>query len=68
LIFQDRRYSCPDNAYRVLYRKGQTVEKVHDFIAENDRKLSGKHHEIYLSDIRRIVPERLNTIVRQTIT
>jgi len=27
--------------------------------------LSGKHHEIYLSDMRRVVPAKLKTIVRQ---
>ena len=27
--------------------------------------LAGKHHEIYLSDFRRVAPEKLRTIVRQ---
>tara|TARA_B110000858_G_scaffold198538_1_gene266485 strand:- start:2397 stop:3005 length:609 start_codon:yes stop_codon:yes gene_type:complete len=45
--------------------EGPTVEKVHSFIHDNGRKLSGKHHEIYLSDIRRAAPENWKTIIRQ---
>lgn len=48
--------------------EGPTVEKVHQHIEENGHQLSGKHHEIYLSDIRRTAPERLKTIVRQTMS
>ena len=45
--------------------EGPTVAKVHDFIAANDGELSGKHHEIYLSDIRKAAPEKWKTVVRQ---
>jgi len=45
--------------------EGPTIKKVHNFIKENGFKLSGKHHEIYLSDIRRAAPEKWKTIVRQ---
>ena len=45
--------------------EGPTIQKVHDFILENGFKLSGKHHEIYLSDIRKAKPEKWKTIVRQ---
>ncbi len=45
--------------------EGPTVEKVHDFIAESGCKRVGKHHEIYLSDIRRAAPEKWKTIIRQ---
>ena len=48
--------------------EGPTIKKVHDFIIDNGYKLSGKHHEIYLSDIRRAAPEKWKTIVRQTYT
>ena len=34
--------------------EGPTVEKVHQFIEENGFERRGKHHEIYLSDIRRL--------------
>lgn len=45
--------------------EGPTVEKVHAFITESGRKLSGKHHEIYLSDIRKAAPENWKTVIRQ---
>lgn len=48
--------------------EGPTVEKVHDFIAENGYERSGLHHEIYLSDIRRAAPEKWKTIIRQPFT
>ena len=44
--------------------EGPTIEKVHSFIKEGGHKLSGQHHEVYLSDIRRAVPEKWRTIVR----
>jgi hypothetical protein len=44
--------------------EGPTIERVHDFI--NSRaSLTGKHHEIYLSDIRRADPKKWKTIIRQ---
>jgi hypothetical protein len=45
--------------------EGPTIAKLHDFIAENGHQLSGKHHEIYLSDPRRTEPSKLKTIIRQ---
>ncbi|MGF7119469.1 GyrI-like domain-containing protein [Methanobacterium oryzae] len=50
--------------------EGPTVEKLHNFIHENEYEFDGskpgeKHHEIYLSDMRRTKPERLKTIIRQ---
>lgn len=44
--------------------EGPTIERVHEFIGER-AALSGKHHEIYLSDIRRADPRRWKTIIRQ---
>jgi hypothetical protein len=46
--------------------EGPTVVKVHDFIAQNGQ-LAGKHHEIYLSDIRRADPAKWKTIIRQPL-
>ena len=48
--------------------EGPTIEKVHLFIEENGSHLVGKHHEIYLSDIRRAAPEKWKTIVRQPMS
>jgi hypothetical protein len=44
--------------------EGPTIQKVHQFI-ETRGKLAGKHHEIYLSDIRKADPAKWKTIIRQ---
>jgi hypothetical protein len=48
--------------------EGPTIEKVHTFIEDSDSERVGKHHEIYLSDIRRAAPEKWKTIVRQPMS
>lgn len=45
--------------------EGPTIEGLHEFIHEQGYVRSGKHHEIYLSDLRRTAPEKLKTIIRQ---
>lgn len=45
--------------------EGPTIERVHAFIAAAGCQCAGKHHEIYLSDIRRAVPAKWKTVVRQ---
>ncbi|MCI5130221.1 MAG: hypothetical protein D3904_01575 [Candidatus Electrothrix sp. EH2] len=45
--------------------EGPTVEKVHRFIKEQGEQRTGKHHEIYLSDIRRAAPANWKTVIRQ---
>ena len=45
--------------------EGPTVEKIHDFIKETGSATRGKHHEIYLSDIRKGDPARWKTVIRQ---
>jgi len=45
--------------------EGPTIEKVHLFIEGSGSQKTGKHHEIYLSDIRRAAPEKWKTVVRQ---
>lgn len=44
--------------------EGPTVARVHDAI-HSCGTLTGKHHEIYLSDIRRADPAKWKTIIRQ---
>jgi hypothetical protein len=44
--------------------EGPTVEKVHQFIDAKSKR-TGKHHEIYLSDIRKADPSKWKTIIRQ---
>lgn len=48
--------------------EGPAIEKVHQFIRDNGGARVGKHHEIYLSDIRRAAPEKWKTIVRQPMS
>jgi hypothetical protein len=48
--------------------EGPTIELLHAFIEEQGGKLSGKHHEIYLSDPRRVTAGKLKTIIRQPFT
>lgn len=45
--------------------EGPTIEKVHAFIEKCGRERRGKHHEIYLSDIRRADPVKWKTVIRQ---
>lgn len=39
----------------------------HRFIPENGLSMTGLHHEIYLSDVRRVEPAKLRTILRQPV-
>jgi hypothetical protein len=45
--------------------EGPTIETLHRFIDTCKRQRTGKHHEIYLSDIRKADPKKWKTIVRQ---
>src|SRR5699024_7781949 len=40
----------------------------HEVIPAHGFSLAGKHHEIYLADVRRTAPHRLRTILRQPVT
>ena len=39
----------------------------HEFMPTNGYTFNGKHHEIYLSDPRRVAPEKLKTVLRQPV-
>ncbi len=45
----------------------RTIKKLHELASEDGIKLGLKHHEIYLSDPRRVQPENLRTIIRYPI-
>ena len=45
-------------------KEGPTVERVHRFIYSRGER-TGKHHEIYLSDIRKADPAKWKTVIRQ---
>ena len=47
--------------------EGPTIQRVHDYVS-NHSGLRGKHHEIYLSDMRRAAPAKWKTIIRQPMT
>ena len=47
--------------------EGRTVATLHDFIAAEGYNPTGKHHEIYLSDVRKAAPDKWKTILRQPI-
>ncbi|MBN9212771.1 MAG: hypothetical protein BGO45_00060 [Microbacterium sp. 71-36] len=42
-------------------------EMHHGFIPDHGLTMSSTHHEIYLSDARRVAPEKLRTILRQPV-
>lgn len=46
-------------------REKESIAMMHRFAQANGLTLAGPHHEIYLSDPRRVPPERLKTILRQ---
>jgi len=45
----------------------ETIARMQAFTAGRGLKTNGAHHEIYLSDPRRVPPERLRTILRQPV-
>lgn len=48
--------------------EGPSIDKIHSYIQNNGYKTSGKHHEIYLSDITKTAPDKLKTIIRQPVS
>lgn len=49
--------------------EGPVLERMHhEFIPDNGLVMTGKHHEVYLSDPRKTAPEKLKTILRQPVS
>jgi hypothetical protein len=45
-----------------------TLHRLHyEFVPQNGYEMAGKHHEIYLSDARKVAPEKLRTVLRQPV-
>lgn len=45
------------------------LDDIHErFIPEHGLTMTGRHHEIYLSDMRRVEPAKLRTILRQPVS
>lgn len=48
--------------------EGPVLELMHtDVIPAAGFEMTGRHHEIYLSDLRRTAPEKLRTVLRQPV-
>ncbi|MEU1971003.1 GyrI-like domain-containing protein [Microbacterium sp. NPDC019599] len=48
--------------------EGPVLAELHErFIPAQGLRMTGRHHEIYLSDARRTAPEKLKTILRQPV-
>jgi hypothetical protein len=48
-------------------REGETMSLMAEFAAKQGLGFRGRHHEIYLSDPRRVAPEKLKTILRHPV-
>lgn len=46
---------------------GRIIARMEEVAAASGASLHGRHHEIYLSDPRRVAPARLRTIIRRPI-
>ena len=48
--------------------EAEVLERMHnEFIPENGFRMTGKHHEVYFSDPRKVAPEKMRTILRQPV-
>ncbi|MFI5493709.1 GyrI-like domain-containing protein [Actinoplanes sp. NPDC051859] len=48
--------------------EAETLARMHhEVIPDRGFRMTGKHHEIYLSDARKVAPDRLRTILRQPV-
>jgi hypothetical protein len=59
--------SCQILYFGAYADEAPTIAAMHKFIADQGCQLSLKHHEIYLSDARRVAPEKNRTILRQPV-
>jgi len=60
------------NCVQVLHlgpydKERPTIERMYTFAQEHGLKFHGLHHEIYLSDPRRVAPAKLRTILRHPV-
>ncbi len=47
--------------------EAETIKQMSEFAFANKLSFTGAHHEIYLSDPRRVPPERLRTLLRHPV-
>ena len=62
---------CSNHAYRPFDNEPETVAIMDAFLEENgyvnDINEKRLHHEIYMSDARKIAPEKWKTVIRHPI-
>ena len=46
---------------------GVLAELHHEYLPNAGLRLTGRHHEVYLSDVRKVEPSKLRTILRQPV-
>lgn len=61
---------CVQTLHRGSFDEEAAVldEMHHQFIPNQGLSMSGKHHEIYFSDVRKVAPDKLRTLLRQPVT
>jgi hypothetical protein len=48
--------------------EADVLRRMHEeFLPHHGLRMTGRHHEVYLSDPRRVAPERLRTLLRQPV-
>jgi hypothetical protein len=48
--------------------EAEILKELHDvFVPESGHRMTGRHHEIYFSDLRKVTPDKFRTILRQPI-
>ena len=62
----------PERVVQILHvgpfeREPETLRILQQFVEERGLKKAGYHHEIYLSDINRVDPEKWRTILREPV-
>jgi hypothetical protein len=40
---------------------------LHAYIAREEKRVRGKHHEISLSDLGKVAPDKMGTVIRQPV-
>lgn len=80
---EKKQLPCPERIRFETLDEGQCVQTLHigpyddeagilatmhhEFIPAQGLRMTGKHHEIYLGDPRKVAPEKLRTILRQPV-
>lgn len=61
--------ACVQLLHRGPYEnESVSLQRMLDFAKTQDLRFRGRHHEIYLTDARRVAPDRLRTILRMPVT